>query len=285
MPEKKYKIIILGSGPAGLTAAIYAARANLTPLVIEGKEAGGQLMTTTEVENFPGFPKGITGPQLMAFCREQAERFGAEFLTTDATGVDFGKRPFAIEAGGKEFLAEAIIIATGASARRLGLESEKKLYGRGVSACATCDGFFFKDKKVIVVGGGDAAMEEANFLTRFASSVTIIHRRADFRASKIMLERAQKNPKISFIIDTVVEEVLGADVGRVTGARLKNLKTGETRDFACDGIFVAIGREPNTKLFAGQLELDVKNYIITKSGKTATSVEGVFAAGDSADSR
>ncbi len=279
------KVIIIGSGPAGYTAAIYAARANLAPLMFVGREPGGQLMTTSDVENYPGFPDGILGPELMEKFRAQAERFGTRIVADTVTSVDFSHRPFTVKIEDKTFEADAIIISTGATARRLGLESEKKLYGKGVSACATCDGFFFKEKNVIVVGGGDSAMEEATYLTKFAKQVTIVHRGESFRASKIMLERAQKNPKISFVTNTTVEEILGVDVGRVTGARLKNTATGDMREIPIDGVFAAIGHEPATSLFKGQLELDARGYVVTKGGTTATNIAGVFAAGDVVDYR
>jgi thioredoxin reductase (NADPH) len=279
-------VLIIGSGPAGLTAAVYAARANLRPLLIEGAQAGGQLMITTDVENYPGFPDGVMGPQLISEMRKQAQRFETEFVTGDVTSIDLSRRPFRIEVDGeREFSSKSLIIASGARAMLLGLESETALMGHGVSACATCDGFFFKGKEVLVVGGGDTAIEEAGFLTKFATGVTVVHRRDKLRASKIMQERAFKNPKIRFIWDTVVEEILGSEAGRVTGVRLKNVKTGEAGEKACDGVFIAIGHAPNTQLFKGQLELDERGYIRTRGGTTATSVPGVFASGDVQDSR
>lgn len=276
-------VIIIGSGPAGWTAAIYTARANLSPIVFEGAEAGGQLMTTTEVENFPGFPSGILGPELMGEMKKQAERFGARIISQKVDEVDFKKYPFLVRAGGREYDGRSIIISTGAIAKRLGLESERNLYGRGVSACATCDGFFFKNKKVVVVGGGDAALEEANFLTKFANSVTIVVRRDELRASKIMQDRAKSNQKISFLWNMEVVEILGAEAGHVTGVKLKNNKTNEISQMPIDGVFAAIGHEPATAIFRGQIDLDEKGYIVIKSGSTATNVSGVFAAGDVAD--
>lgn len=278
-------VIIIGSGPAGWTAAIYAARAELAPIVFEGAEPGGQLMTTTEVENFPGFAKGIQGPELMSIMREQAKRFGTEIISEMVTSVDFSSQPLKVTAKGQVYEAKTVIISTGASARRLGLESEKKLYGHGVSACATCDGFFFKGKQVVVVGGGDSAMEEANFLTRYADHVTILVRKDAFKASKIMQERTAKNSKISVMWNVEVNEILGIDVGRVTGVRLKDTVTGEMRELATDGVFAAIGHEPNTQLFKGVIDLDEKSYIKTVPGSSKTNVPGVFAAGDVQDFR
>lgn len=283
--EKKshYRVVILGSGPAGLTAALYAARANLEPLVLEGSQPGGQLTITTDVENYPGFPKGILGPELMEEFKKQAERFGTRTLFSDVTAVNLNKRPFQVEAGKESYTADSLIIATGASARLLGLDSEKRLMGYGLSACATCDGFFFKEKEVVVVGGGDTAMEESIFLTKYVTKASVIHRRDSLRASKVMQERATKNSKISFVWDSVIEEIYGDPKnGGVQGVRLKNVKTGEAQDFKCDGVFIAIGHEPNTKLFAGQLELDEQGYIITRHG-TATNIPGVFACGDVQD--
>jgi thioredoxin reductase (NADPH) len=283
--EKKshYRVIILGSGAAGLTAAIYAARANLEPLLIEGSQPGGQLTITTDVENYPGFPKGILGPNLMEEFKQQAVRFGTETMFGEVTSVDLKKRPFLVVVARETYTCDALIIATGASAKLLGLESESRLMGHGVSACATCDGFFFKDKKLVVVGGGDTAMEEATFLTKFASDVRVVHRRDTLRASKIMQDRAVKNPKISFVWDTIVDKVYGdPKTGGVTGVRLKNVKTGKTEDFKTDGLFIAIGHEPNTKLFVGQLDMNPAGYILTHDG-TKTNVAGVFACGDVQD--
>ncbi len=274
-------VIIIGSGPAGLTAAIYTARANLNPLMFEGEEAGGQLMTTTDVENFPGFPKGVMGPELMAVMREQAARFGTEFVTRNVSKVDFQTRPFKVWVGDKIYLSRAVIISTGASAKYLGLPSEKKYMGKGVSACATCDGAFFRNMQVAIVGGGDTAMEEAQFLTRFASKVWVVHRRDHFRASKIMAERVMKNPKIEVLWNSEVIEVHGVDV--VQSLTIKNHVTGETKEFQMDGLFVAIGHKPNTDLFKGQLEMNEVGYLVTKPKSTSTSIPGVFASGDVQD--
>jgi thioredoxin reductase (NADPH) len=282
MAEQKRRVTIIGSGPAGLTAAVYTARANLEPLVIEGIEAGGQLMLTTEVENYPGFVDGIMGPELMENMRGQAARFGSEFLTDNVTSVDFAKPPFTITTAEQTIKSDTVIISTGASALMLGVPGEKELLGHGVSTCATCDGFFFRNQEIVVVGGGDSAMEEANFLTRFASKVTVVHRRDTLRASKIMQDRAKDNPKISFVWDSAVTEVFGN--GKVAGVRLKNLKTGEESELETGGVFVAIGHTPNTSLFEGQLEL-AGGYILTRGEDTQTSVPGVFAAGDVVDFR
>lgn len=275
------KVIIIGGGPAGYTAAIYAARANLKPFVIEGLQYGGQLMTTTEVENYPGFAKGIHGPELVQIFRDQAERFGAEFLSRDATRVDFSSRPKKVWVEDDVYEATAVIVATGAGPRKLGLPSEQRLWAKGVSSCATCDGAFFKGKRIMVVGGGDSAMEEALFLTRFGERVYVSHRRDELRASKIMQERAKANPKIEFLWSTVVEEILGDD--HVTGVRLRNVKTNEPLVLPIDGFFLAIGHVPNTSLFRGILELDENGYIVTKPGSTRTNVDGVFACGDCVD--
>ena len=279
----KRKVIIIGSGPAGLTAAIYAARANLKPLVFEGTQPGGQLTITTDVENYPGFPNGIMGPDMMDEFRKQAQRFGAECLFKTVDKVDFSEHPYKVWADGNEYSAEAIIISTGATARLLGLKSESELMGHGVSACATCDGFFFRDKKVLVVGGGDSAMEEATFLTKFASEVVLIHRRDEFRASKIMIDRAMANPKISVEYNSNVDDIIGTKETGVTAVRLKDTISGAKRDVVCDGIFMAIGHIPNTQLFNGSIDLDNAGYIITNSDTTYTNLEGVFACGDVQD--
>ncbi len=282
-----YDIIIIGSGPAGLTAAIYAARANLKLLCIEGQVIGGipggQLMITTDVENYPGFPEGVRGPDMMGLFRKQAERFGTEIVTADADAVDLSRRPFSVKAAGQSYTGKSVIIATGAQARWLGLQSEHELKNRGVSACATCDGFFFRDQDVCVVGGGDTAMEEAHYLAGICKSVTVIHRRETLRASKIMQERAQKHPKIHFAWNSAVEEVLDPSKGTVTGLKLRDTQTGEIRMHETQGLFIAIGHVPNTFLFKDLLKLDANGYIVTRPGTTETSVEGVFAAGDVQD--
>lgn len=276
------QVIIIGSGPAGLTAALYSARANLSPLLIEGWQAGGQLTTTTEVENYPGFSQAIMGPDLMKAMRAQAERFGTEFLTGDVTSVSLGQRPITLTVDGEQSVTtRALIIATGASAIRLGLPNESRLTGHGVSTCATCDGFFFRGQELVVVGGGDSAMEEALFLTKFATKVTVVHRRDKLRASKIMQERAQQNTTISFLWNTVVEDILGAD--KVNGVRLRQVTTKVVSELSCAGVFIAIGHKPNTDLFTGQLKMDEKGYLVTQRS-TATSIAGVFAAGDVQDS-
>ncbi len=275
-------VIIIGSGPAGLTAAIYSARANLGPMLIEGFDAGGQLMLTTAVENYPGFSDGVMGPDLMGSMRAQAERFGTEFVQGTVTGVDFRKRPFTVTTETASYRARAVIVATGASARLLGLASERQLMGRGVSTCATCDGFFYRHRPIAVVGGGDSALEEAIFLAKFASKVTLIHRRDALRASKIMQERARANPKIEYRWNSVVEEVVGGDGGAVTALSLRDTVTGERSRLRVDGVFVAIGHTPTTSLFAGQLEMDANGYLVTHDG-TLTSAPGVFACGDVQD--
>jgi thioredoxin reductase (NADPH) len=275
------RLVIVGSGPAGYTAATYAARAELAPVVVAGLQAGGQLMLTTEVENYPGFPEGITGPELMELFQKQAERFGTQVFLEDAIRIDLGVRPFRVETEERAFTCDALILATGAAAKWIGIDSEKRLQNRGVSACATCDGALYRGKAMAVVGGGDTAMEEALFLTRFATRVTVIHRRDQLRASKIMQERARRNEKIDFVWDSVVDEVLGDDF--VTGVRVRNLKTAATRDLALEALFVAIGHRPNTDLVRGQLELDDVGYVKVEPGTTRTSVEGVFACGDAMD--
>ncbi|PYN13623.1 MAG: thioredoxin-disulfide reductase [Candidatus Rokuibacteriota bacterium] len=277
------KVIIIGSGPAGYTAAIYGARANLAPLMLSGVQAGGQLMLTTLVENYPGFVEGIQGPELMQIMKKQAEHFGTEMITEDVTSVDFSKRPFVVKTDDQTFEGHTVIIATGASAKLLGLPAESKLMGRGVSTCATCDGFFFKDGNIMVVGGGDSALEEALYLSRLGRRVDVVHRRDALRGSKIMQERAFKNPKIEFIWDTAVDDILDVDKGKVTTVRLKNVKTQALHERPVDGLFVAIGHEPNTQIFRGQIELLPNGYVKVKTGTTQTSVPGVFAAGDVQD--
>ena len=276
------KLIIIGSGPSGYTAALYAARANLSPMVFEGMEPGGQLMWTTDVENFPGFPQGILGPEMMQLFRKQAERFGTRMVAETVTSVDFSSRPFLVKTSEKDYRADAVIISTGASAIWLNVPGEKEYKAKGVSACATCDGFFFKEKDILVVGGGDEAMEEANFLTKFAKTVRILVRGESLRASKIMQERCEKNPKISFVYNTEVKEVLG-DGTRLTGVKTFNNKIKETNELKAEGLFMAIGHKPNTELFKGQLEIDQKGYLVAKPGSTETKIPGVFVAGDAAD--
>jgi len=280
---KVRKVIIIGSGPAGYTAAIYAARANLAPLMLTGVQAGGQLTLTTLVENYPGFVDGIQGPELMETMRKQAERFGTEMIAEDATAVDFGRRPFVVRTGETIYEGDAVIIATGATAKLLGLDAEAKLMGRGVSTCATCDGFFFKDQNIMVVGGGDSAMEEALYLARLGRKVEVVHRRDSLRASKIMQDRARQNPKIEFIWNSTVDDIRDVQGGKVTAVRLKNLKTGALDERPVDGLFIAIGHRPNTEIFRGQIELMPNDYVKVVPGTTQTSVPGVFAAGDVQD--
>jgi thioredoxin reductase (NADPH) len=275
------EVIVIGGACAGYTAALYAARANMSPLVIEGLNWGGQLMITSDVENYPGYPQGILGPEMMQDFRRQAGRFGAEFITDDATRVDFSERPFRVWVGDDEYRAESVIIATGANARQLGLESEKRLQGRGVSYCAVCDAAFFKDQEVVVVGGGDSAMEEATFLAKFANKVTIVHRRDMFRASSIMVDRASSNDRVEFVLDSLVEEVLGDE--RVTGVVIRNLRTDERTELPADAFFVAIGHDPNTELYRGQIDMDDAGYVVTNGKTTETNIPGVFAAGDVQD--
>jgi len=282
MTDDTRELIIIGGGPAGYTAALYAARANLQPLVIEGFAWGGQLMITSDVENYPGYVDGILGPQMMQDFRRQAERFGAEFVTDDVTRVDFSEHPFRVYVGETEYRSEAVIVATGASARQLGLESERTLQGKGVSYCAVCDAAFFRDREVVVVGGGDSAMEEAIFLTKFANKVTLIHRRPEFRASPIMIDRARANEKVEFLTPAVVEEVV-ANNGQTSAVRVRKLDTGELQEIPAQGLFVAIGHDPNTKLFLDQLDHDQAGYLVTEPGSTRTNIEGVFAAGDVVD--
>ncbi len=283
----QHKVIIIGTGPAGLTAAIYTARANLEPIIFEGAQPGGQLMITTDIENYPGFEKGIAGPELMDIMRKQAQRFGAQSFFKTVSNVDFTSKPYKVWTDDNtEYTADTVIIATGASARYLGLESEKNYMGFGVSACATCDGFFFRNQRVVVVGGGDTAMEEANYLTRHASEVLLIHRREGFRASRIMLERVQNNPKIKLALNTVIDEVVGTNEGgrkAVTGVNLKNVQTGEITFHPCEGVFIAIGHEPNTKFLKGILDMDGVGYLKTEKSSSKTNIEGVFACGDAQD--
>jgi thioredoxin reductase (NADPH) len=277
------EVIVIGGGPAGYTAALYTARANMHPLVIEGFQWGGQLMITSDVENYPGYPDGVLGPEMMQDFRKQAERFGAEFVTDDVTRVDFSSRPFTIEVGADTYRAETVIVATGATARQLGLPSERGLQGRGVSYCAVCDAAFFRDRKVVVVGGGDSAMEEASFLAKFATNVTLVHRRDAFRASPIMVDRVRANPAIELVLDSTVIEVLGVEDGKLSGVVVEDVKTGERSTIAADGLFVAIGHDPTTALFRGVLDMDEAGYLLTHAGSTATNVPGVFAAGDVQD--
>ena len=278
-----HKTIIIGSGPAGLTAAIYAGRANLNPIVFEGNQPGCQLTITTDVENFPGFPDGILGPEMMDLFRKQAQKFGAKCMYKHVTSVDFSSSPFKIFVQEEEYLAESIIISTGASAKMLGLEAEKELMGYGVSTCATCDGYFFKDKEIVVIGGGDSAMEEASFLTKFASKVTLVHRREEFRASRIMIDRALENPKIDIVKNAVVTDILGSQKDGVSGIILKDTFDGKERNFECEGVFYGIGHKPNTDQFKGVIDLNEQGYIITKPGSSLTNVDGVFACGDVQD--
>ena len=277
------KVIIIGSGPAGLTAALYSARANLNPLVLEGNQPGGQLTITTEVENYPGFPEGIMGPELMDQIREQAKRFGAECHFKHVTKVDFNERPFKVWVGDELYTGDTVVVATGSSAQMLGLESEAELMGYGVSACATCDGFFYRDKKVLVVGGGDSALEEATYLTKFASEVIIVHRRDEFRASKIMADRALAHPKIKVAWNSVIDEILGTKEKGVHGVKMKDTQTGNYREESCDGVFMAIGHKPNTELFVDILDSDQAGYLVTQNGNTSTNIDGVFACGDVQD--
>jgi len=277
------KVIIIGSGPAGLTAALYSARANLNPLVLEGNQPGGQLTITTEVENYPGFPEGIMGPELMDQIREQAKRFGAECHFKHVTKVDFNERPFKVWVGDELYTGDTVVVATGSSAQMLGLESEADLMGYGVSACATCDGFFYRDKKVLVVGGGDSALEEATYLTKFASEVIIVHRRDEFRASKIMADRALAHPKIKVAWNSVIDEILGTKENGVHGVKMKDTQTGNYREESCDGVFMAIGHKPNTELFVDILDSDQAGYLVTQNGNTSTNIDGVFACGDVQD--
>ena len=279
-----HKTIIIGSGPAGLTAAIYAARANLNPIVFEGNQPGGQLTITTDVENYPGFPDGVLGPDMMDLFRKQAQRFGAECFYKYVSKVDFSSSPFKVYVQDEEYLAESVIVSTGASARMLGLKAEKELMGYGVSTCATCDGYFFKDKEIVVVGGGDSAMEEASFLTKFASKVTLIHRREEFRASKIMIDRVLDNPKIEIIKNAVVADIFGSQKDGVSGILLKDTIDGNERNFDCEGVFYGIGHKPNTDQFKGTIDLDDQGYILTNPGSTLTNVAGIFACGDVQDS-
>jgi thioredoxin reductase (NADPH) len=286
MSANHYKVIIIGSGPAGFTAAIYTARANMKPLLFEGNQPGGQLTITTEVENYPGFPEGVMGPEMMDLFRKQAQKFGTVCLNKDITKVDLASKPFKLWSGDELYTSDTVIIATGANAKLLNIESEKKYFGYGVSACATCDGFFYKGLEVAVVGGGDTALEEATFLTKFASKVTLIHRRNEFRGSKIMQERARKNPKINFVLDSIVVEVLGkeeTDRKTMTGLKIKNVKTGTISGMKVDGLFIAIGHEPNSAIFRGQVDMDDAGYIKVLGKSTATNIPGVFAAGDIAD--